>query len=222
MAYYKSLEDPLIVALQADYPSMNFPYPKECEDITFRYIDRVYPERLIFLAQENADPQRFLFIKFSKEYSVDAHRSLAESGHAPQLYASNRLPGGWTMVVMEKMSHPWVVLRGVEYQNRTQFREAVERAIESLHAKGYVHGDIRESNVFVHPDDPSLGIRVIDFDEAGVDGVARYPRNLNTATVQRPSGAFDGEKITKEHDRFMVEKLFAQYHTAQCRSIVGQ
>lgn len=207
-AYYKSLPNPP-TASQDDCLPLNFPYPKKCEDITFRYVDRVDPDRLIFSAKEDAYPRRSFFIKFSKGYSVDAHRSLSEFGHAPKLYASCHLPGGWIMVVMEEMRYPWVVLREVESEARTQFREAIEKVVELLHTKEYVHGDIRESNIFVCPNDPSRGIKFIDFDEAGVDGTALYPRNLNTETVLRPLGALDGEKITKEHDRFMMEKLFA-------------
>jgi serine/threonine protein kinase len=114
------------------------------------------------------------------------------------------------MVVMEEIERPWVVLREVTPRSWTQFREPIEKAIESFHANGYVHGDIRLSNIFVFPEDPSRGIKFIDFDEAGVDGEALYPRNLNTETVRRPPGAVDGEKFTKEHDKFMIKELFVQ------------
>jgi hypothetical protein len=91
--YYKSLPEPP-TPFHADHPPMNFPYPKECEGIIFKYIDRVYPNRLIFSAREDALPQRRFFIKFSKDYSVDAHRLLSESGHAPKLYTF-RVGGSW-------------------------------------------------------------------------------------------------------------------------------
>jgi hypothetical protein len=205
-SYYTSLPSPLTVNVD-NYPAMHFPYPKECGELKFEYISRVYPTRLIFSATDVVD-HRPILIKFSRQYSVAAHQLLSESGQAPELYGTSELPGGWIMVAMEMVGHPWVILREVEPAKRMQFREPIKKLVESFHARGYVHGNIRESNIFVYPEDPNNGIKLIDFDEAGLEGVALYPRNLNTKTVQRPLDAADGNVITKEHDIFMMEKLF--------------
>lgn len=141
-SYYSSIPSPHTIFLD-DYPEMHFPYPKECEELKFEYINRVYPARLIFSARDVVR-HRSILIKFSRQYSVAAHQLLSESGQAPELYGTSELPGGWILVAMEMLKHPWVVLREVEPAKRMQFREPIKKLVESFHARGYVHGDIRE------------------------------------------------------------------------------
>jgi serine/threonine protein kinase len=89
----------------------------------------------------------------------------------------------------------------------------VRRVVNELHKGGFVHGDIRDTNLLI--DRASLpktvdevGIHVIDFDWAGLIGQAKYPTGVNTVSVRRPNGAQDGEPITEEHDRQMVSFMF--------------
>jgi tRNA A-37 threonylcarbamoyl transferase component Bud32 len=49
-----------------------------------------------------------------------------------------------------------------------------------VHNAGYVHGDIRTSNILVYKNSPML----IDFDWAGNKGVVRYPINMNIDAKQ--------------------------------------
>ena len=71
-------------------------------------------------------------------------------------------------------------------------------AVHSLHAAGFVHGDLREPNVLV-----SAGgeVSLIDFSWAGRPGSARYPHFM------LPDGASDGQAITLEHDHWQLDRL---------------
>ena len=48
-------------------------------------------------------------------------------------------------------------------------------AMEALHSNRFVHGDLRLQNVLVVGD----SVRIVDFDWAGLEGTARYPKELN-------------------------------------------
>jgi tRNA A-37 threonylcarbamoyl transferase component Bud32 len=148
---------------------------------------------LLFSAKDTR--KRSIFIKFVRQYSVKAR-----TGCAPILYGFNGftdLQGGWIMVIMEELNESPARIKPEE---RESFKKLVEGAVQLLHAGGYVHGDIRAPDILVCPSDPSRDVKFIDFDEAGVKEEAVYPCNLNTVEVKRPNGAFDGQKILKEHD----------------------
>jgi hypothetical protein len=70
-----------------------------------------------------------------------------------------------------------------------------------------VHGDIRATNIMVKRD-LTPGILLVDFDWAGVPGEVRYPMNVNTKEIKRPSGAHDGELIVTQHDLSMINYIF--------------
>lgn len=70
-----------------------------------------------------------------------------------------------------------------------------------------MHGDIRATNIMVKRNGAS-GIMSIDSDWADPIGDVRYPMSVNTAEVMWPSGAYDGELITAEHDMIMVHCIF--------------
>ena len=99
------------------------------------------------------------------------------------------------------------------------------RAVASLHARGYVHGDIRGANVVVGlagevrvalaPGDDPLGTRVglgdddrvlhstlIDFDWCGKPGVDTYPVDFNykVKDVTRHGDARAGKVMEEAHD----------------------
>jgi serine/threonine protein kinase len=141
----------------------------------------------------------------------DYYKSLPMStSRAPILYGLTNLPGGWIMVIMEELKNPWIELLKIQPKNREPSKRPIKEAVDSLHANGYVHGDIRASNILVCPSKLDQGIRFIDFDEAGKAGEAIYPRNLNVKDIKRPDGAVGGQKILKEHDLWMTEELFVQ------------
>ena len=87
---------------------------------------------------------------------------------------------------------------------RTRVRDELLVCLRSLHNERMVHGDIRDTNLFVGPDDD---IKLIDFDWAGKFGQVRYPSNINRSSVARPSTVSDGELVNPEHDYNMVDLM---------------
>ncbi|KAG9028539.1 hypothetical protein FRB95_006358 [Tulasnella sp. JGI-2019a] len=153
-------------------------------------------------------------IKFTRRYSEDVHKFCASNGWAPRLLGSERLAGGWQMIVMEEI---------VKYTHLGNFtgekREALIvnglqgkllEILHGLHAAGMVHGDFRDTNILVHHDVDSghIDTKLVDFDWAGVARVVRYPANINYIDIRRPEGARDEEVVEAEHDMTMFEYLF--------------
>lgn len=73
-----------------------------------------------------------------------------------------------------------------------------------MHAKNFVHGDLRPQNIPVVDNKVCL----LDFDWAGNEGTARYPKVLNIRTAYWHSDVSPGGIITKEHDLFQIQLLF--------------
>ena len=86
--------------------------------------------------------------------------------------------------------------------------EPIKEKVVALHQRGYVHGDLRDTNLMVRKDG-APEIILFDFDWAGEIGKVRYPINVNRGPdLLRPDGAYDGELITAEHDMEMLDIMF--------------
>ncbi|KAM5546284.1 hypothetical protein V8D89_000410 [Ganoderma adspersum] len=98
----------------------------------------------------------------------------------------------------------------------------VHTAVAVLHRNGFVHGDIRPSNVLVqrdYDDDADNGetctytpcrAYLLGFDWAGKVGKVRYPYTLSDSghvRLPRPACEMRGRLITKRDDRFMLRNL---------------
>ena len=83
-----------------------------------------------------------MVVKFTRTYSIDAHRDMAEIGFAPQILGFKKLPGDWTMIIMELLEAAvtW-------HESSWHSDEKLLEAIRKLHDMGWVHGDIRGTNV---------------------------------------------------------------------------
>ena len=191
-------------------PSLHFPYPNQYSSLsdstthTFEYITSLKADKLIFRGKEDNDD---VFIKFVHRYSEDAHLKCSELGFAPALRGFKPVPGGWYMVVMDDIDATYQELddayRGQDDLRTKASLEEVQQHLTKLHQAGYVHGDIRTTNIMVKKDG-NPGIMLIDFDWAGEIGKVRYPTNVNTVDVTRPAGAYDKQLILAEHDMEMV------------------
>ena len=164
--------------------------------------------KLVFRGQsEDGD---IIIIKFARRYSKDAHETCAHLGFAPKLRAFMKIPGNWYMVVMDDISDEYEELDDVwptaTNEARKKFVIEVQEKVKSLHDAGFVHGDIRTTNIMVKKN-REAGIHLIDFDWAGRIGTTTYPMNVNRIDINRPIGAIDGSIITVEHDEFMAINL---------------
>jgi hypothetical protein len=169
----------------------------------FKYTSRLMQGALIFLA-EHTGPKaiaKLIVVKFTRTYSEDAHKLLASKGFAPQLFAVEDLAGGWKMVVMEHLSG-WVMLGEKAHQERLKYKEKLKKALSVIHEHDLVHGDVRWPNILVYEDN----INLVDFDNCGKEGVQRYPREWDHR--QRRDDAKEGDLMRKEHDDWMLERLF--------------
>eukprot|EP01118_Nematostelium_gracile_P002379 TRINITY_DN12607_c0_g1_i1.p1 TRINITY_DN12607_c0_g1~~TRINITY_DN12607_c0_g1_i1.p1 ORF type:complete len:126 (-),score=31.39 TRINITY_DN12607_c0_g1_i1:68-445(-) len=76
-------------------------------------------------------------------------------------------------------------------------------AIQKMHDSGYVHGDLRPTNIMWNSDGE---VRIIDFDWAGNIGEATYPSTINLALTWHP-GVKECAKIEPEHDLFQFNRI---------------
>ncbi|CDO74292.1 hypothetical protein BN946_scf184699.g1 [Trametes cinnabarina] len=90
--------------------------------------------------------------------------------------------------------------------------EDVKTALEVLHAKRLVHGDIRRPNIIPVRRDPEnpveiiTGAMLVDFDWAGEEGKVYYPILLNP-DIGWAEGVEGGRAIKAEHDWEMWDML---------------
>ncbi|KAH7904758.1 hypothetical protein BJ138DRAFT_1018649 [Hygrophoropsis aurantiaca] len=208
-------------------PIPEFPYPQKYFDSEEKLQEFTYDQnqelrdRLIFFGNTVGGAK--ICIKFVRQYSADAHRFCTRNGHAPELIAFEQLHGGWYMVVMDALDiHDDPASRRTgSYRRFRKYRplvsdiqpleQAVTGFIHELHAEGYVHGDLRDANLFVRDigeEATSTDFVLLDFDWAGQAGQVHYPMHVNRREIHRPDDARDGKEILKEHDFQMVNFLF--------------
>jgi len=159
-------------------------------------------------------------IKFVPRYCKEGHEFLAAKGFAPKLHAFERLPGGLYMVIMDDVSDEYVSLFNLIRDNpsllseehlgaRRSLSDKIRQSLRQLHQAGFVHGDIRDTNVMAKWDGfNDWSFLVVDYDSCGKIKQVRYPLNLNTTSVQRPEGATGGAIIEAEHDLEMLDHIW--------------
>lgn len=207
--YYTELNRPQLFRPSTNlrFPSRNYYTDHNDARVEFDYQKRLDEDRLMFRAL-TGEGEKKLIIKFTQKYSKEAHAHCASHGIAPELYAVEKLGGGWMMVVMEEMDED--TYTHIHEFDATE-RAMIEEAVSILHQGNFVHGDIRDVNMMVRRNwDPACGsrnIKLLDFDWAGMEGTVRYPANVNHEDIRRPQDARDGLLITKEHDNTMVKFL---------------
>ncbi|CAH1767615.1 7779_t:CDS:2, partial [Entrophospora sp. SA101] len=155
-----------------------------------------------------------LIIKYTKQYGDDVHQFCSRVGIAPKLFAVNELAGGWKMIIMEYLSPEkfitvYEALSPPDKTKSDKFLELAKNAINLLHGEGYVHGDVRTSNLMISNDKDR--IMIVDFDWAGQEGVAKYPYIMNM-NVPWSHGVQNGGMIRKEHDyNFLCKSIHDRF-----------
>ena len=164
-----------------------------------------------------------MVIKFVNRYGVETHQLLADEKMAPQLLYCGPLDGindvridgsrtegstkigglyvgSMRMIVME-----YIKRDTVEPLWPNDAREKIEKAIKTLHDAKIVFGDLRAPDIIFSGGNPFL----IDFDWAGKEGEARYPRNLSrSVTWPKEVEELEMKPILMDHDWFMFGQLF--------------
>ena len=187
-------------------------YDDDGQETSFTYDRQLVEDKLVFSAAVNQPGSGECIVKFTCQYSEAAHNYLASHGLTPRIWKRIPIPGSWTAVVMDKSNYE--VLYDLELLEAEQdkVKRKVTSIVKTLHEGGFVHGDIRDTNLLI--DRASLAsddvmVHLIDFDWAGRIGEARYPMEINCTTVRRPTGVEGGELIAEQHDDEMVSYLFA-------------
>ncbi|KAK7447112.1 hypothetical protein VKT23_013751 [Stygiomarasmius scandens] len=153
-------------------------------------------------------PAGEVLVKFAQRYNVHAHKLLADADLAPKLYYHCPVLGGYTMVVMERITGhmAWTWELGKLKMPHAVYA-GVERAVGLLHHEDIVFGDLRLPNIMVRRDDhlPFL----VDFDWAAKEGEGRYPATLFVEGIDNhwASGVERYGLMAKEHDLYMLKRL---------------
>ena len=143
-----------------------------------------------------------VIVKFTHSYSKEAHSLLADASLAPVLrHCAYEEDVGMWVVVMDYIEGgaDWTELS-------SECAESLRMAVQTLHEKNIVFGDLRTPNVLALEDK----VMVIDFDWAGRAGSARYPYDIWLgAGIAWPKGVKRGGLIEKEHDLELMERVIA-------------
>ncbi|KAL6306639.1 hypothetical protein BKA93DRAFT_823843 [Sparassis latifolia] len=220
---YYTQELPTIQELDpSEWPNTRYPYPSKYRPISasgdaayvkFSYTD-VIENKLIFKGRTVGKDE--IIIKFTRRYSKEVHLWCAEHGYAPNLRGFEQLPGGWLMIVMDVVDASYTGLylaQAILRHGQAQcVRNKVEELVRSLHTAGYVHGDLRGTNLLVAPqENGDVDVKLVDYDWAGIAGEVQYPPLINRESVHRAAGAVSGNAIVKEHDVDMVTFMFQDH-----------
>jgi serine/threonine protein kinase len=141
-----------------------------------------------------------LAIKFATTYNAAAHRLLASEGLAPVLHYSGTedrtgtMFGGRSMIIMDFFDSG--ALLG--YISVELFKQ-ITRAVELLHSRDFVFGDLRPPNILIKDG----MVKLIDFDWCSKEGEGYYSANLNEA-IEWPAGVGPG---LKEHDQAWLQLI---------------
>jgi hypothetical protein len=219
-AHYETIAEAMTIPpLQLDsripnarkYPFLTC-FDENGQEKIITYVKRLYENKLVFSATVDRPKSGKCIVKFTSKYSKAAHDHLASRSMAPRIWKCIRISVDWTAVIMD-MS-PCQVLFDLQLSKAEQdkIKRKVMSIVETLHKGGFVHGDVRDSNLLI--DLASLAsddvtVHLVDFDWAGRVREARYPMGVNRKTVRRPEGVEGGELITQQHDIEMASYLFS-------------
>ena len=98
-------------------------------------------------------------------------------GFAPALKGFERVAGEWYMVAMDAIADNF----GHVDKPSASLYEPIQEKVVALHQHGYVHGDLRDTNLMVRKNG-APEMMLFDFDWAGQIGKVRYPINVNALT----------------------------------------
>ncbi|KAJ3510166.1 hypothetical protein NLJ89_g4834 [Agrocybe chaxingu] len=172
-------------------------------DFQIEHDQRSNPSRLIYIATSQGQE---IVIKFTRSYCARLHAFCAELGHAPNLLACERLPGGWFGVAMAYIPFARHLSDcRADNTERLRWGNQAREVMTRFHEAGLVHGDLRDSNIIV---DGEGRLLLLDFDWGGSDGEVTYPTwSLNPQLLEgRTHHDFI---IRKEDDKRILEQTLS-------------
>ncbi|CAG8657785.1 157_t:CDS:1 [Paraglomus brasilianum] len=196
---------PQISPTQRSFPYINSFQTLDGQMLEFNYKSKLHG--LVFNVERSNDYSctlpKDLLVKFAQDYGVNAHEACAEMGIAPQLFGCYSVSGGWKVVVMEYMKDDYSNLAEEYYEPSCvdEIKKSVKEKVEKMHAKGFVHGDLRQVNILRQKHNGNIVL--VDFDWAGRIHEAKYPLYMNPNLPRHPDATYLGEITTG-----MVEHLF--------------
>lgn len=193
-----------------------FPYFNQFETnnkaiVRFTYDSELTEEKNLWHVHTNDNNHR-LIVKFAKQYNAEAHKLCAEHGFAPELLYYNKDEiYGWHIIVMEYID-------GSILSNVNKTKDEIERifqevynAMQKLHEKKLVFGDLRKSNIMIQKDiDGVQHAKLVDFDWCGIEGQAYYPAFINH-DINWPSGVSDKKPLNRSHDECFFNILCDEF-----------
>lgn len=111
------------------YPSSSDDYFKF--EIQCRFDTQLH--RPLYVAQ--TPDKRLAIIKFAQRYSIELHEFCANSGHAPQILAFERLPK-WYAVAMEYIESGFSIIHSpLLYAHQDRWAEELKSLMYNMHSK---------------------------------------------------------------------------------------
>lgn len=178
--------------------------------ITFRVRNEAYrgqtPYQNQFLYHATLDDRDDceVIVKFTQQYFPALHSFCAERRSAPQLLGYDIIPGGWHVVVMEKIKQQASSLEFHARNHLQTWSQDLNSLVKDVHDKGWVHGDLRDANLVVSDEEPER-VMLVNFDWGGNvdDEPIYYPTSLLGEELEKPGRQGDF-RITKEHDDYVL------------------
>ncbi|CAJ0648324.1 8634_t:CDS:2 [Entrophospora sp. SA101] len=175
--------------------------------VIIKYKERYSINRNLWMVEiQFGDKKAKGLVKFTQEYSGEAHGKCFELGLALKLWAVNSLQLGWKIVIMEYLEE-YKTLHALDSRIFPQTENAVRNAVKLLHDSDYVHGNFRDENIMAKYENGEVDIKIVDFDLAGREGRAKYPESLNP-TINWHLDVGWHKFIKKEHDKHLIDYIY--------------
>ena len=159
--------------------------------------------------------------KFSPSYCSGAQQAMGTK-FAPEFMREFKINGEF-MIEMEYLEGYEVLTKSLfkklSETEQSNVLESLLDAIKTLHAQGYVHGDLRLPNIMVKKQNEienGMDVKIVDFEFAGKSGAVYYPRlNRNIQwgiedtkkESKKKKSYYSYKKITFENDKFMLKAV---------------
>ena len=159
-----------------------------------------YPNRFMYVATlDDLDNKKEVIVKLTRQYFPLLHSFCASRGCAPQLLGYGAIPGGWLVVVMEKIEQQDSNLQCYAQEHLQTWTKDLKSLVHDFHDKGWVHGDLRDANMIVGNTNPEQ-IMLVDFNWSGKDGEVQYPAQCMHKELDMSGGDLGDLRIMKDHD----------------------